>query len=73
LVSVHGGAKQGMIQIMGGGGAKQRTIKIYILCRRYDWTRNSGYSNIETFPCMGGLTPLAHNKINMRGLSPPSP
>jgi len=36
--------------------AKQRMIK-YRLCRRYDWMQKLGYWNIETFPCMGGLSP----------------
>jgi len=46
-----GGAKKRMIQFMGEE-AKQRMIK-YRLCRRYDWKQKSGYSNSETFPCMG--------------------
>jgi len=50
-----GGVKQRMIQLMGGEGAKQWMIK-YRLCRHYDWTQKTGYSNIETFPCMEGLT-----------------
>jgi len=45
----------------------------YRLCRHYDWTQKSGYSNIKTFPCMGegggGLALLAPNKIIMEGLA----
>jgi len=61
-------------------GPKQRMIK-YRLCLRYDWTQKPKYSNIETFSCMGGLTPhawkrfrnvsIAPKKIITGGLSPP--
>jgi len=56
-----------MIQFMGGG-AKQWNIK-YRLYRHYDWTKMPGYSNIETFPCMGGegYAPLAPKKLIMEG------
>jgi len=51
------------------GGAKQRMIK-HRLCQHYDWTQNPGHSNIETFPCMGGLAPpLALEKPSW-GLAP---
>jgi len=57
-----------MIQVMGGG-AEQRMIK-YRFCRHYDGTQKSGYSNIETYLCMGGFAPpLAPSKIII-GLSP---
>jgi len=43
----------------------------YRLCLRYDWIQKTGYSNIETIPCMGRLAPLASNKIIMGRLAPP--
>jgi len=43
----------------------------YRLCRHYDWVQKPGYSNIETFLCMGALPPLALNKIITGGGAKP--
>jgi len=54
--SVHGEAKQGMIQFMGGGGLNKgwwnidSALGIYSQVTVYnDWTQKSGYSNTESF------------------------
>jgi len=51
LVLVNGGAKQRMIEFMGGR-PKQRIVK-YRLCWRYDWTQKPGYSVTERFHAWG--------------------